>query len=147
MKLLFVCHGNICRSVMAEFILKDLIKKYQIKDLYVESMALTREEIGNTIYYKAKETLLNHNITIYNHYATLYLPSHYESFDHIYYMDKENLYYLEYIKKDIQDKYRSLQNYEIEDPWYTRNFEKVYEEIYDGILNILYEFNFLKKER
>ena len=67
MKLLFVCHGNICRSVMAEFILKDLIKKYQIKDLYVESMALTREEIGNPIYYKAKETLMNHNITIYDH--------------------------------------------------------------------------------
>lgn len=131
---------------MAEFILKDLIIKYKIKGLSTESMALTSEEIGNPIYYKAKETLVRHNITIYNHYAYKYKPSDYDLYDFIYYMDKENLYHLEYIKHDTNNKYRPLQNYEIEDPWYTRNFEEVFKEIYDGVLKILYEFDYITKK-
>ncbi|MCR5741892.1 MAG: low molecular weight phosphotyrosine protein phosphatase [Gammaproteobacteria bacterium] len=122
---------------MAEFTMKDLIKRDKIDGVSAYSMALTNEEIGNSIYYRAKSTLLSHNITIYDHRAIRFTYSDYDKYDEIYYMDSENLWMLLRVHQDTNHKYMSLLDKEIEDPWYTNNFEKVYNEIYLGVSNII----------
>ena len=136
-KIAFICHGNICRSVMAEYIFKDLLKKHNINDIYVDSFAVSNEEIGNPIYPYAKDCLLKHNITIGNHRAKRLSVLDYNSFDKFYYMDDLNRRYLENIKKDDSNKYHKLLDRDVSDPWYTRDFEKCYQDIVEGLNNII----------
>ena len=93
-KILFVCHGNICRSVMAEYIMKNLDKDNKF---YVESCATTKEEIGNDIYPPVKEVLKSKNIIFDKHKARQINENDYYNFDYIFCMDQENLYDLERI--------------------------------------------------
>ena len=102
-KILFVCHGNICRSVTAEFVFKHLIKLNNLESkYYVESRATTREEIGNDIYPPMKRTLINNGISVSRHYATQITLSDYKNFDLILLMDEENMYG---IKRIIPEDY------------------------------------------
>ena len=130
-KVLFICHGNICRSAMAEFI----CKKYR-SEFYCESRAVSYEEEGNDMYPPAKRCLDRHGVPYTRHYAKRITQKDYDDFDVIYVMDSSNMRYINRIVDDHDHKIKMLCDYEIEDPWYTGNFEKVYEEIYEGIINI-----------
>ena len=139
-RVIFVCHGNICRSVMAEYIFKYYSK---VENLGVEcvSRATSYEEIGNDIYCLAKETLDKNNIPYQKHQATRIIKSEYDSADLVIVMDKNNYYNLERIVGEC-DKIHYLKEYakgplEIEDPWYTRRFQYVFEEIKSGVLGLI----------
>lgn len=117
---------------MAEYIFKN-----KTSDIYCESAATSNEEIGNDIYPPAKRCLDNHHIPYNRHYARRVTPKDYETFDKIYVMDSYNMSNILRILEDPQKKIEKLCPYDIEDPWYTDNFEKVYEEIQEGIDRIL----------
>lgn len=131
-KILFVCHGNICRSVMAEYILKS-----KNTDLYCESAATSYEEIGNDIYPPAKRCLDRHNIKYDRHYARRVTKEDYDKFDEIYVMDSYNMSNISRVFDDPKHKIKKLCSYDIEDPWYTDNFELVYKQIDEGINALL----------
>lgn len=123
-----MCHGNICRSVMAEFILKN-----RTKDIYCESRATSNEEIGNDIYPPAKKCLDKHGIKYDRHHAKRITQDDYDNFDEIYIMDYNNLRNIKYCVEDKDNKIKMLCNEEVEDPWYTGDFETVYYQISDAI--------------
>ncbi len=139
-KIMFLCHGNICRSPMAEFICKDMAKGL---DVYIESKAVSREEIGNPIYPSAAATLKKHNIPMTPHRAMQITREDYEEFDYIIVMEQYNMPRLmRIIGEDDQNKVCRLLDFtshpkDIEDPWYSGNFEKVYEEITAGCKALL----------
>ena len=120
---------------MAEFICKELAKG---KDFYIESMAVSREEIGNNIYPQAAQTLRKHNIPFTGHSARQITRADYEEFDHVVVMENYNIPRLmRIIGSDDQHKVRRLLDFtdtpgDIEDPWYSGNFDKVYQQIYKG---------------
>lgn len=134
-KILFLCHGNICRSPMAEFICKDLAKG---RDIFIDSMAVSREEIGNDIYPKAAQTLKRHNIPFTHRSARQITRSDYEEFDYVVVMERYNLPRLmNIIGSDDMQKVSRLLDFtetpgDIEDPWYSGNFDKVFNQIYKG---------------
>ena len=139
-KVLFICHGNICRSVSAEYIFSMLVKEHGLEDsVTVDSAATSREEIGNTIYPPMEKALRNHDIPIGSHRARQVRREEYELFDLIIAMDEENMYYLSRILGEDRDKkihylmeYTDDPHAKIEDPWYTRDFEKAYRDIRRG---------------
>ena len=141
MNVMFVCHGNICRSPVAEIIFLDLIKEAHLDDeIHVSSRATSLEEIGNDIYPPMKRTLSNHGYYDVHHYAQRITRQEFESADYIYYMDKNNLYYLERLfgpsnKCHLITEY--LDNIDVEDPWYTDRFEYVYQRIKKAVEAIL----------
>lgn len=139
-KILFVCHGNICRSVMAEYIFKSLDQQ---NDFYVESRATTRDNIGSDIYPPVKEVLRKNNIYYDKHRARQVTFDDYYMFDFIICMDQENLDDLEYLLPS-NDKTRLLDRKEIKDPWYTRDFDSCYRQIYDSCIHLM---SHLLKER
>ncbi len=140
--IIFVCHGNICRSVAAEYIAKEYLKKINRSDEFkIFSRALTTEEIGNDIYPAMKEALRRHNIPFSKHEARLIGYSDYDEADKIYYMDEENRYDLSSLFIDEENKISNVTIYvpsieEIEDPWYTRRFDLVVEELQKCIQEI-----------
>ena len=127
-KVLFVCHGNICRSVMAEYICKKMRP-----DLYCESAAVSYEEEGNDIYPRAKRCLDAYGIPYGRHRARRIEKEDYERFDKIYVMDSYNIRNILRILDDPEHKISKLCPCDIEDPWYTDNFEKVFRQIEEGI--------------
>ncbi len=136
-KIAFICHGNICRSVMADYMLKDYILKHDIKDIYVDSFAVSSEEIGNTIYPRARACLEKHNIKIYNHRAKKITQQDYDNFDKLYYMDDYNKVLLDRIIVDKDKKIHKLLDKDVADPWYTGNFEETYNDLVKGIEKIM----------
>lgn len=137
-KILFICHGNICRSAMAHMIMEKYNQELNL-NLIIDSAAVSFEEIGNSIYPPAKKILEKHNINIIPHFARHFSSSEYEYWDVIYYMDSSNRRYLENIHKDNLNKYKPLLERDVSDPWYTRDFETCYSDILRGILNIIKE--------
>lgn len=136
-KIIILCHGNICRSPMAEFILKDKVKKMKVEDEFeIASKALSYEEIGNDIYPLAKKCLDNHGIDYTHRKASLFTKEDYDYYDEIYIMDESNQRLISKIVDDKDSKIKLL-NGHIEDPWYTGNFDKVFEQIEEGINKIL----------
>ena len=140
MNIVFVCHGNICRSPVAEIILSDLIKEAHLdNEIKVISRATSLEEIGNDIYPPMKRVLSNHGYYDVHHYAQRMSKSEFDDADYIFYMDYNNLYYLTRLFGE-SEKYHLiteyLDNQEIEDPWYTNRFEFVYQRIKKAVESI-----------
>lgn len=139
-KILFVCHGNICRSVSAQYILQQMVNERNLTRKYeIDSAATSREEIGNPIYPPMKKALEQRGIPIGNHRARQIERRDYDKWDLIVAMDSENLYYLDRILGgDPEGKVRYLMAFagqperQIEDPWYTRNFGLCADEIKEG---------------
>ncbi|MBR4792290.1 MAG: low molecular weight phosphotyrosine protein phosphatase [Bacteroidaceae bacterium] len=136
-RIIFCCHGNICRSPMAEFIFKDKIRSRGLNDLiYVESAAVSTEEIGNSIYPPAKRCLNAHGIPFdRDKTARQITRADYDRFDLIICMDRMNLRWLKYIiPNDPDNKVRLMMSYagqdrDVADPWYTGDFETTYRDI------------------
>lgn len=139
-RILFVCHGNICRSPMAEFIFKALIRAHGIEDLfYVESAAVSTEEIGNPIYPPAKRCLTQHGIKFDSGKTARQITrADYDRFDYIICMDRMNLRWLKYIIPDDPEHKVSLMmsytgsNRDVADPWYTGDFETTFQDILEA---------------
>ncbi len=137
---LFVCHGNICRSPMAEFILKALVKAKGIENqYYIESAAVSSEETGNPIYPPAKRCLTQHGIQFDNRkQARQITRADYDRFDRIICMDHSNLRLLRrIIPEDPKGKIHLMMSYtgtprDVADPWYTCDFEQTFQDILEG---------------
>ena len=136
MKIIFVCHGSICRSPAAEMIFKWLCKDHE-----VISRAVSHEEIGNDIYPPMKRELYSRGIPFTRHYATYITNEDYESADYIFYMDSSNRYLLTRrfgeSSKILPIFHFTPNIYEIEDPWYTDNFKKVVDQITTCVKDII----------
>ena len=137
MKILFVCHGNICRSPMAEFIMKALVKARGVEnEYYIESAAVSDEEDGNPIYPPAKRCLSQHGVAWDpTKSARTVRAEDYARFDRIICMDSSNLRLIRrYIPEDPQEKIHLMMSYtgrsrDVADPWYTGDFEKTFQDI------------------
>lgn len=146
--IIFVCHGNICRSVAAEFIAKDFLRKRgNLSDFNIVSRATSLEEIGNDIYPPMKRVLLEQGVNINQHYATRITLSDYQKADYIFYMDENNYYYLSRLFPDTDKKehniceFTQMPYHEIEDPWYTGEYLSVFHQISDCVEKL---FDFIK---
>ena len=138
-KVLFVCHVNICRSPMAEFILKDMVKKRGLeKEFYISSAATSTEEIGNPVYPPAMRKLAEHGISCKGKYARQLTKADYNEYDYLIGMDSRNISNMEYIcGPDKEHKISRLlafarRDANIADPWYTGNFDITYDDIVEG---------------
>ena len=140
MRVLFVCHGNICRSAMAEFILKALVKARGLENqFYIESAAVSAEEIGNPIYPPAKRCLTQHGVW-YDpaKRARQVSRADYDRFDRIICMDASNLRLIRrFIPEDPDGKIHLMMSYtgvgrDVADPWYTGDFETTFQDILEG---------------
>ena len=138
-KVLFVCHGNICRSPMAEFVLKDMVKKAGVADrFHIVSAAVSTEELGNPVYPPARRELAAHNIRCDGHRAHRITQAEVDSFDHIFYMDRANLRYLNRLFPG-ETKFRPFLSRDVADPWYTGDFTQTWLDITEGCETILKE--------
>ena len=138
-KILFVCHGNICRSPMAEFVLKDMVKKAGISDQFqIDSAAASREEIGNPIYGPAQRELTKHGILGASHRARQITEKDLEYYDRIYYMDRRNIQYLRRLFPDFTG-FLPFLPYDVADPWYSGDFTQTWQDIEAGCKQILEE--------
>ena len=139
-KVLFVCHGNICRSPMAEFVMKDMVAKAgRSGEFYIASAAVSREEIGNPVYPPAQAELARHGIGCAGHAAHQITRRELEEFDLIYYMDASNGRYLRRLFGGDAAKCRPLLSRDVADPWYTGDFRQTYEDILEGCRRIMEE--------
>lgn len=142
-KILFVCHGNICRSPMAEFVMKDLVKKEgREKEFLIESAATSTEEIGNPVHRGTRQKLTQFNISVSGKTARQMTKKDYEEFDYIIAMDSFNTRNIARIVEDKDGKVSKLLNFagekgDIADPWYTGNFDETYDDILRGCKGIL----------
>ena len=147
MNILFVCHGNICRSPMAEFVLKHEAEKAgRADDFYVESAAVSSEEIGNPVYPPARRLLAAHGIDCAGKTARRIRPEDYEKFDLIIGMDNSNMVRLRrFFPEDPDGKIVRLLDLtdtpgEVDDPWYSGDFEQTYREVLAGVQALLSQY-------
>jgi protein-tyrosine phosphatase len=139
-KILFVCHGNICRSPMGEYVMKDLVKKAGAADrFHIASAAVSREEIGSPVYPPARRELQKHGIACDGHAAHQITRQELEEYDHIYYMDSKNARYLQRLFGEDAAKCRPLLDHDVADPWYTGDFGLTWEDVLTGCTKILEE--------
>ena len=138
-KILFVCHGNICRSPMAEFVLKDMVRRAGIADGFeIASAATSTEELGNPVYPPAKRKLAEHNIRCDGKTARQMTLADYQYYDLLILMDNNNMKNAKrMIGNDYDNKLHLLMSYTpqggtVSDPWYTRDFETAYQDILKG---------------
>ena len=143
MRVLFVCHGNICRSPMAEFVLKDLAKKARRDDLIIASAGTSTEELGRDTHHGTKKELKAHNIEFCSRHARQVAKDEYENWDIFVVMDSANKRNLERIfGGDPQGKIAKMMSFvgsstDVVDPWYTGNFELTFSDIYKACKALL----------
>lgn len=156
MKIMFVCHGNICRSPMAEFVLKDMVKCRGLEnDFVISSSATSTEEIwngiGNPVYPPAKAVLERHGIDPSGKRAVQLKSSDYDKYDLFIGMDSANIRNMARILGgDKNNKIHKLMEYtgssaDVSDPWYTRDFDRCYKDIYAAVKPCLHHLIFNKK--
>ena len=145
-KILFVCHGNICRSPMAEFVMKDMVEKAGLSDdFYIESAATSTEEIGNPVYPPARRKLAEHGISCAGKHARQMTRADYDKFDYIIAMDRNNLRNLRRIfREDTAGKVSLLLTHagrsgDVADPWYTGDFDATWDDVNAGCRGLLKE--------
>ena len=147
-KIMFVCHGNICRSPMAEFVLKDMVKKAgRENEFVIASSATSTEEIwggvGNPVYPPARDELKKHGISCEGKRAVQVKKSDYEKYDYLICMDENNMRNIRrIIASDPENKIVKLwsftnENRNVADPWYSGDFETCYRDIYTGCKALL----------
>ena len=143
-RILFVCHGNICRSPMAEFVMKDLVcKQGRSAEFVIVSAATSTEEIGNSVYPPAKAELRKHGIGCEGKRAVQLRREDYDKYDLLIGMDSANIRNMQrMLGGDPQGKIRKLMDYtdrggDVADPWYTDRFDVAYRDIYDGCVALL----------
>ena len=140
-KILFLCHGNICRSPMAEYVMKDLVAKAgRAGEFSIASAAVSREELGNPVYPPARRELQKHGVRCDGHAAHQITRQELYSYDRIYYMDRSNAQYLRRLFGADAEKCRPLLPYDVADPWYTGDFSRTWDDILAGCTRILEEF-------
>ena len=145
MRILFVCHGNICRSPMAEFVMKDLVRKAGLESqFHIESAATSTEEIGNPVYPPARRKLAEHGIDCAGKTARQLTNEDYDRFDLLIGMDRANLRNMHRIcGGDFDGKLHLLMEYagrpdaEVADPWYTGDFETTWQDVLAGCQGVL----------
>lgn len=137
MKILFICHGNICRSTMAEFVLKDMARKKGL-DWEIDSAATSTEEIGNDTHRGTKAKLAEKGISFTPRRARQMTKADYDYYDFLIGMDRYNMINMRrFYQNDPQDKLRLLLDFterggDIADPWYTGNFDATYNDVEEG---------------
>lgn len=143
-RILFVCLGNICRSPMAEYVMRDLVRQAGLEDqIQVASAATSREELGNPVYPPARRKLAEHGIACEGHAARQMTAADYDRFDLLIGMDQNNLRNMNRIcGGDPQHKLRMLMDYtdrpgEVADPWYTVDFERTWQDVLAGCQGLL----------
>ncbi len=143
-KILFVCHGNICRSPMAEFIMKDLVEKAgRAHEFHIASAATSREELGNPVYPPARRKLAEHGIGCAGKTARQMTAADYENYDLLIGMDSANLRNMTAITKgDPESKISLLLDWcglrrDVADPWYTGDFEQTWQDALAGCQALL----------
>lgn len=143
-RILFVCHGNICRSPMAEFVMKDLVRQTQLQDLFhIESAATSTEEIGNPVYPPARRKLAEHGIGCAGKTARQLTRSDYDRFDLLIGMDEWNIRNMTRMcGGDPEGKIIRLLDLtdrpgDVADPWYTGNFEATWRDVLCGCQALL----------
>ena len=138
-KILFVCHGNICRSPMAEFVLKDMVQKAgRTQEFYIASAAASREELGNPVYPPARRELARHGISCDGKYARQITAEDLTQFDRIYYMDSRNIRYLKQMFPRY-DRFLPFLERDVADPWYSGDFTQTWADVQEGCRRILEE--------
>ncbi len=148
-KILFVCHGNICRSPMAEFVMKEIVRRAGCeKNFLIESAATSREELGNDIHYGTRQKLQEMGIPFSRRAARQITKADYDKYDWLVAMDDENVFYMNRCwAPDPERKIVRLLSFagktrDIADPWYTGNFDQTYDDIVEGCSAFL---EYLKK--
>ena len=144
-KILFVCHGNICRSPMAEFVMKDLVKKAGLEQkFHIASAATSTEEIGNPVYPPARRELAAHGIGCAGHAARQLTQADYAAYDLLIGMDRANLRNMRRIcggdpegKIHLILEYAGRSGQEVADPWYTGDFETTWRDVLAGCRGLL----------
>ena len=143
-KILFVCHGNICRSPMAEFVMKDMVNREGLAENFeINSAATSTEEIGNPVYPPAREELLKHGISCEGKTARRMTKGDYDYYDYIIGMDRWNIRNIEKIVGNDKDgKISLLLSYagidrDISDPWFTGNFGATWNDVVKGCTGLL----------
>ena len=149
-RVLFICHGNICRSPMAEYLFRDMVQKKGLSDLFhIASAATSREEIGNGVYPPAKRKLASVGISCNMHHARQVTKADYNAYDYLLVAERYNIPNLmRQIKEDSDHKVYRLLDFsahprDIADPWYTGDFDTTYDDIMEGLEAFL---EHLKKE-
>ena len=138
-KILFCCHGNICRSPMAEYVMKDLVKKAGLEHrFHIASAAVSTEELGDPVYPPARRELARHGISCDGHAAHQITRAEYEDYDYIYYMDRSNARYLRRMLPDTRKCFPLLSR-DVADPWYTGDFQQTWDDVMEGCARILEE--------
>ena len=147
-KILFVCHGNICRSPMAEFVMKDIVRNAGLEhEFEIASAATSREEIGNPVYPPTKRILKEHGISCDGKTSRQITINDYNYYDYIVAMDQNNLRNLKkIIGDDPQKKVSLLMDYtnrpaDVADPWYTGDFDETWDDVLEGCTGLLEELS------
>lgn len=145
-RILFVCHGNICRSPMAEFVMKDLVKQAGLdREFEIASAATSTEEIGNSVYPPAKRKMAEHGISCAGKTARQMTVSDYEYYDLLVCMDRNNLRNMRrFCGTDPDGKVSMLMSHtnrpgDVADPWYTGDFDTTWNDVMEGCQALLEE--------